>query len=89
MTIGKFMEEIYPLRPKIIQRYKGLGEAKGEQIGETCLDPENRVLVQLTMKDAEKALKIFEKLNGNKKDDRINRKKMIENYRISRENLDN
>lgn len=89
MTIGEFMQETYALRPKIIQRYKGLGEATGEQIGETTLNPDNRVLVQLTMRDAEKAMKIFNKLNGNKKKDILLRKQMMEEYKIHRDDLDN
>ena len=89
MTIAEFMQETYSLRPKIIQRYKGLGEATGAQIGETTLDPDNRVLVQLTMRDAEKAMKIFNKLNSGKQKYLLERKKMMEEYRINPADLDN
>lgn len=89
MTIAEFMQETYSLRPTIIQRYKGLGEATGAQIGETTLDPDNRVLVQLTMHDAEKAMKIFNKLNSGKQKYLLERKKMMEEYRINPADLDN
>lgn len=89
ITIGRFMEETYPLRPDIYSRFKGLGETDAEDMGKTTLDPENRILVQLTMDDAKEALKIFNKLNGNKKKDSELRKEMMRQYKIDKENLDN
>ena len=47
-----------------VQRYKGLGEMDAEQLWETTMNPENRVLIQVRLDDAEKADAIFSKLMG-------------------------
>lgn len=52
----------------LLQRYKGLGEMDAEQLWDTTMNPENRVLIQVKVDDAEKSDAIFTKLMGDQVD---------------------
>ena len=68
-----------------IQRYKGLGEMNPSELWETTMNPQARILKQITVEDAAEADRIFDILMG---DEVLPRKKFIQTHATAVKNLD-
>jgi DNA gyrase subunit B len=68
-----------------VARYKGLGEMNPEQLWETTMNPQNRMLLRVEIEDAVEADKIFDVLMGNDVDPR---KRFIQTHAKTVRNLD-
>nr|MBP9822443.1 DNA topoisomerase IV subunit B [Candidatus Paceibacterota bacterium] len=79
------LPEVEKISGVSLQRYKGLGEMNPDQLWETTLNPENRILLQVNVKDAQSADKVFDILMGS---DVLPRKKFIQTHAKSVTNLD-
>jgi DNA gyrase subunit B len=85
--VAQILPEIYRLGKQGIEvkRFKGLGEMNSEELWETTLDPNRRVLLRVTLEEAGEAERMFSVLMG---EDVERRRKFIEDHALEVKNLD-
>jgi DNA gyrase subunit B len=87
--VGQIVPEIHRLVKKggglEIKRFKGLGEMNAEQLWDTTLNRENRVLLRVTLQEAAEAERLFTVLMG---EDVERRRQFIEDHALEVKNLD-
>src|SRR5450432_2176352 len=85
--VAQILPEIYRLGKQGIEvkRFKGLGEMNSEELWETTLDPNKRVLLRVTLQEAGEAERMFSVLMG---EDVERRRKFIEDHALEVKNLD-
>ena len=75
-------------QPKILHRFKGLGENDPEDLKVTIMDPNTRSLIKVTMDNYEEDMKVFRMLRGSSPMDSQNRKKLMAGYTLPMDLLD-
>lgn len=86
LSLGEFLTLSQKFQPIIETRFKGLGELDHADLRNYALNPDNRILIRLTIDDLEKELESFNVLHGNDSDER---KLLMKHFKISLEDLDN
>lgn len=87
LTIGQIMARCQNIEPDIDERIKGQGELSAVEMRELAMDPNNRILIQMTINDVEKTTKTLDDLFL--KSRASVRKQMLNEMEVSLDDIDN
>jgi DNA gyrase/topoisomerase IV subunit B len=90
LSIGEFLDCIEPYKPKIISRFKGLGEFEDpEDLKYTVLDPNTRTLTKLMIDDFDNDIKLLHVVHGHTQKEAADRKSMMKEFAVEADMIDN
>ena len=92
LYISDIMKKCSRYEPRIVTRYKGIGELTAEELREVAMNPENRKLLRISISDIEDTDEVddmFETLFSQSTSANKRRKDMMNAYQISKYQLDN
>lgn len=75
-------------QPAILHRFKGLGENDADDLKETIMDPNTRTLIKVDIDDINNDMKTFQMLRGGSAMDALNRKTMMQKFKINKDDID-
>ena len=89
MYIGEILNYCERFKPRVEERFKGLGEMDSDVLRDTTLDPNKRTLIQLTCDDLEREVEKLKVLHSGAKEYAELRKALVANFEIDIDELDN
>lgn len=87
-TLSRFFEYIEDMYPVIKDRYKGLGSSSAIVSREVIMDPRTRRIVRVTANDVD-TMKRMGVLIGDGKDNKLQRKELLMNFKFTADMIDN
>jgi len=88
LSILGILKILKKYQPKIVHRFKGLGENDAEDIKTTIMDPNTRTLIKVSIGDIENDMKIFQILRGTSPQDALSRKELVRSFHIDKSDID-
>ena len=88
LSLVQLLKILQKYQPKILHRFKGLGENNSDDIRRTVMNPNTRSLIRVNIGDIENDMKIFNILRGSSKFDATSRKEMMKEFVPSRYDID-
>ncbi len=87
-TLSRFFEHIEKMYPVIKDRYKGLGQTDATVADEIIMNPKTRRIVKVTIDDVQRMRDHLSILIGDSKQNKLDRKKMLMNFKYTKEMID-
>lgn len=87
-TLARFFESISRMYPQIKERYKGLGSSDPKVMAEVVMDPRTRRIYRVNVSDIEKAKQEMGVLIGKSKNEVLQRKELLLDFKFTAADID-